>query len=97
MLNELSDELAAHKIEVVGVNFDDDPRTRTLEVAETLGIRFPTLTRAEVARLRVRSPSVMPTTYIMAPGNKIAGSLIGLQTRESILARLTQLGALQAP
>ncbi len=94
MLNALSAELSAHSIEVVGVNFDDSPRVETLEIARNLGIEFPTLTRAELSNLHLRSPDVMPTTYILAPGGKAVVSLIGLQTRDSIVSRLEQLGAL---
>ena len=96
MLNELSRELSAHSVEVVGVDFDDHPRRETLEIAAKLGIEFPTLTREERAALRLRSPDVMPTTYVVAPDRSAVSKLIGLQTRESILARLEELGALEA-
>ncbi|MEM9314083.1 MAG: TlpA disulfide reductase family protein [Pseudomonadota bacterium] len=95
MLNALSEELAAHAIEVVGVNFDDSPRAETLQIAARLGIEFPILSRDELSTLRLRPPDVMPTTYILAPGDETVGSLIGLQTRDAIVARLRQLGALE--
>lgn len=97
MLNALSEELSAHAIEVVGVNFDDSPRAETLQIASRLGIEFPTLSRDERNALRLRPPDVMPTTYILAPGNETVGSLIGLQTRDAIVSRLKQLGALTNP
>ena len=40
MLNILSRELSAQGVAVVGVNFDEDPRTLTLEIAEELEIRI---------------------------------------------------------
>ena len=48
MFNSLSEELADKKISIVGVNFDEDPREITLQIAEELGVSFPTLTMVEV-------------------------------------------------
>ncbi|MDA8961997.1 TlpA family protein disulfide reductase [Congregibacter sp.] len=92
MLNALRAELETSGVQLVGVNFDDDPRDVTLKIAGSLGINFPTLTREEVNEYGMPAPSVMPTTYIVSPANEVADTLIGLQSREQILARLSRLG-----
>lgn len=92
MLNALSAELATNGVQLVGVNFDDDPRDVTLKIAKSLGIDFPTLTREEVSESGMPPPSVMPTTYILSPANAVVGTLIGLQSREQIVEQLSQLG-----
>ena len=98
MLNELSRELAARDVDIVGVNFDDDPRERTLKIAAGLGIEFHTLTSQELARLKLSAPHVMPTTYVVSPGNETVATLVGLQTRAQILDQLLRLGVLnEAP
>ena len=92
MFNSLSEELADKNISIVGVNFDEDPREITLEIAEELGVSFPTLTMAQVEELALRPPDVMPTTYILTPENKVVTKLIGMQKKEDILEELVKLG-----
>ena len=92
MFNSLSEELADKNISIVGVNFDEDPREITLQIAEELGVSFPTLTMVEVEELALRPPDVMPTTYILTPENKVVTKLIGMQKKEDILKELVKLG-----
>ena len=92
MFNSLSEELADKNISIVGVNFDEDPREITLQIAEELGVSFPTLTMAEVEELALRPPDIMPTTYILTPENEVATKLIGMQKKEDILEELVKLG-----
>ena len=92
MFNSLSEELADKNISIVGVNFDEDPREITLEIAEELGVSFPTLTMAQVEELALRPPDVMPTTYILTPENEVVIKLIGMQKKEDILKELVKLG-----
>ena len=92
MFNSLSEELADKNISIVGVNFDEDPREITLQIAEELGVSFPTLTMAEVEKLALRPPDVMPTTYILTPENEVVTKLIGMQKKEDILKELVKLG-----
>ncbi len=92
MFNSLSEELADKNISIVGVNFDEDPREITLEIAEELGVSFPTLTMAQVEELALRPPDVMPTTYILTPENEVVTKLIGMQKKEDILKELVKLG-----
>jgi len=94
MLNALNLELAAEGIAVVGVNFDEDPRALTLEIAEELEIEFPVLTNEEVVRLGLRPPDVLPTTYLLSPAGEAVAKLIGMQTDAEIREQLVIKGAL---
>lgn len=89
--NHLSQTLASLDVVVLGVNFDEDEREKTLQIAEYMGIEFPTLTIEEVETLNLTPPSVLPTTYILAPDNTVKAKLIGAQDRQSILSKLAEL------
>lgn len=97
VLNALSRQLASLGVSVVGVNFDDDPHSVTLEKAQRLGIEFPTLTAEEAAALSLRYPDAMPTTFILNPRNEVVARLVGLQTHDSIMVSLDRLRALDSP
>jgi hypothetical protein len=92
MFNALARELESSNVSIVGINFDEDPRDATLDIAEEMGIKFPTLTLEESASLELRAPDVMPTTYILNPYGEVVAKLIGMQERDDILARLEELG-----
>ncbi len=92
MLNQLSRELQATNVAIVGVNFDEDPREKSLVIASGMGIEFPTLTIENVLAMQLALPDVLPTTYILSPENHVLAKLIGEQTKESLLAKLTSLG-----
>lgn len=92
MLNALSSELDPSTVLVLGVNFDDDPRPETLEIAKRLGILFATLTHEETAGLGLRAPNAMPTTYLVAPSDDVVATLVGLQSRKSVLTLLSKHG-----
>jgi len=90
--NQLSHALASFDVAVLGVNFDEDEREKTLQIAEYMGIEFPTLTIEEVETLNLTPPAVLPTTYILAPDNTVKAKLIGAQDQQSILSKLAELG-----
>ena len=92
MFNALSEELSSSNISIVGVNFDEDPRQTTLQIAEDLGIIFPVLTIEETTKLSLRPPDVLPTTYILSGSNEVLAKLIGQQSRQNILEQLKTLG-----
>ena len=94
-LNVLSKELAAVNVSVVGVNFDDDDRGRTLKLASLMGIEFPTLTLEKVKALKLTPPYVLPTTYILSPDNQVMAKLIGAQDREMIKTKMRELFAME--
>ena len=92
MFNGLFNDLKASNVSIVGINFDEDPRDITLDIAEELGVEFPTLTIEEVEELALRPPDVMPTTYLLSPTNEVVAKLVGMQSREDILNQLAALG-----
>lgn len=67
-LNLLSKELESFDVIVVGVNFDEDAREKTLRIAKRMGIEFPTLTIATVREWQLMAPDVLPTTYYPVSG-----------------------------
>jgi thiol-disulfide isomerase/thioredoxin len=91
MLNKLNETLASTNVTVVGVNFDEDPREKTLAIAKDIGIEFPTLTLEEVTDLELRYPDVLPTTYIISPDNEVVAKMFGEQTYESMQSQLADL------
>lgn len=91
-LNQLSKELESFDVIVVGVNFDEDAREKTLQIAKRMGIEFPTLTIATVKELRLMAPDVLPTTYILSPDNAVKAKLIGAQDRARLKAKLAEIG-----
>jgi len=90
-LNFLSQELAAFNVVVWGVNFDEDAPDVTTEIAERMGIEFPTLSMDKVETLHLVAPSVLPTTYILSPEDEVKAKLIGAQDRHTIKAKLAEL------
>ena len=57
-------------------------------------IKFPVLTNEEVARLGLRPPDVLPTTYLLSPDGEAVAKLIGMQTDAEIREQLLMKGAL---
>jgi thiol-disulfide isomerase/thioredoxin len=93
VLNELQAQFASSGtgVTVVGVDFDQNPRSETIAIAERMGIKFPVLTPDEVSLLALNAPSVLPTTYILSPDDRVVSKLIGEQDRAGLLAQLAQL------
>jgi thiol-disulfide isomerase/thioredoxin len=94
MLNELRKQLSSSNVIVLGVNFDEDPRETTLEIAAAMGIEFPVLTFKQIAQLNLRAPDVLPTTYVLSPTNEVMAKLIGQQTQQDLIGKLVDLGLL---
>lgn len=92
MLNELGAALANSNVVIVGVNFDEDPRELTLEIADEMGIEFTVLSQQEVDLLGLRPPDVLPTTYILSPSSEVMAKLIGMQSEQDILDALALQG-----
>jgi thiol-disulfide isomerase/thioredoxin len=91
-LNHLSRELASINVQVLGVNFDDESAEITRRSARRMKIEFPNLTMAEVDAMGLAAPNVLPTTYILSPDNAVMAKLVGLQTRDSLMTVLADLG-----
>lgn len=92
MFNELSVRLANSQVIIVGVNFDEDPRELTLEIAEEMGIEFTVLSQETVDLLGMKPPDVLPTTYLLSPSNEVMAKLIGMQSEQDILDALSLQG-----
>ena len=90
-LNKLSEELAEFNVQVLGVDFDEHKRDRTLKIAKSMGVKFPTLTLDEVEALALRAPIVLPTTYILDPDSRVVAKLIGAQDSAGLKAQLATL------
>lgn len=97
MFNELSQAFSGSGISIEGVNFDEDPRAVTLQIAQEMGIGFPVLTQEEVEKLGLRPPDVLPTTYILSGSNEVVAKLIGQQTQQDIVEQLIKLGVKDIP
>lgn len=77
---------------ILGVNFDEDPMDVTLKIADEMDIQFTVLSQEEVDSLALKSPDVLPTTYLLSPSNEVVAKLIGQQSKQDILEALTLQG-----
>ena len=92
MFNGLSARLANSNVIIVGVNFDEDPRELTLEIANEMGIEFTVLRQETIDLLEMKPPDVLPTTYLLSPSNEVMAKLIGMQSEQDILEALSLQG-----
>ena len=92
IFNDLNVRLAKSNVRVVGVNFDEDPRELTLEIARDMGIEFSVLSQEEVDLLALKLPDVLPTTYLLSPSNKVVAKLVGQQSEQDIFDALSLRG-----
>ena len=92
MFNDLSARLANSNVIIVGVNFDEDPRELTLEIANEMGIEFTVLRQETIDLLGMKPPDVLPTTYLLSPSNEVMAKLIGMQSEQDILDALSLQG-----
>lgn len=90
-LNALSIERP--DVAVVGINFDGLKGKQLREVSEMMNIRFPVLDGEFATALGAAKPSVLPTTYIIAPNGERSIALQGPQSAESLLAAIDQAQA----
>ncbi len=87
-LNELAREYP--DLAVVGVNFDGAVDEELANQISQLGIAFPVLAEDPAARLGIPRPAVLPTTLILDPQGKLAHTLVGPQTLESLVQAVGQ-------
>ena len=81
-LNQLAQQYP--ELAVVGVNFDGTEGDELARQIAQLGIAFPILAEDPAARLGIPRPAVLPTTLILDPEGKLANTLVGPQTLESL-------------
>jgi thiol-disulfide isomerase/thioredoxin len=71
---------------VFGVNFDSPEVEEQQAQVERMKIEFPVYTHDPAKELGVTKPDVLPTTFIFSPDGKLAATLVGPQTEESLLS-----------
>jgi thiol-disulfide isomerase/thioredoxin len=90
-LNELSKQHAA-ELNLIGVNYDQPEEGEQKRQVEKMKIEFPVLSGEPSVLLGVRIPVVLPTTYVFAPGGKLIATLVGPQTKETLLKAIEPTG-----
>ena len=73
---------------VFGVNFDSPEVEERQGQVEKMKIEFPVYAEEPAGALGITRPEVLPTTFIFSPDGKLAATLIGPQTEESLLAAM---------
>lgn len=86
-LNQLAIDYQ-NRLTLVGVNFDQPVGEEAITQAKRMKITFPVLAGNPAMVLGVKTPEVLPTTYIFKPGGELQATLVGPQTEETILAAL---------
>ncbi len=79
----------SEEIAVIGVNFDGVQAEELLRQQKRLAIQFPVVTMDPAAIFHYSPPEVLPTSYLIDQNQKLVATLVGPQTRQSILALLT--------
>ncbi len=79
------------QVAVVGVNFDGETGDTLRQQVEQLGITFPIVGEEPSAALGVDLPSVLPATFIFDPDGRLAHTLVGPQTLETLAAATGQV------
>jgi len=83
-------------VTVLGVNFDGATGADLAQQEQALGVAFPTLAEDPAAQLGVPRPVVLPTSLVVDPGGRVATTLLGPQTLET-LEQATKGAASAAP
>lgn len=90
-LNELSKQHAG-QLNLIGVNYDQPEEGEQKRQAEKMKIEFPVLSSEPSALLGVKIPDVLPTTYVFSTGGTLVATLVGPQTKETLLQALEPAG-----
>lgn len=80
-LNAMADSGLAR---VVGVDFDGSAGNELKQKIKELGITFPVVKQSPLETLQVGTPQALPATYLITPEGKVAKTLFGPQTKESL-------------
>ena len=96
-LNDLDGDSAGTEpglsVKVLGVNYDGLRDQKLKDVSARMGIEFAVLIEDPGQRWGQQAPTVLPSTYIIAPGGDFVETLVGPQTRAGILSRIETLAA----
>ncbi len=89
-LNQLAQE-AADKVVVVGVNYDNLQGASLRDAVDRFGMGYGALLDDPQPVLAYERPTALPTTILIGPDGAVKATLIGPQTRQTILNRIQQL------
>ena len=73
-------------VAVFGVNFDQPELDVMSEQAKLMNIGFPTYRRDPSSDFGIKTPEVLPTTLVFSPNREMLATLVGPQTKESLLS-----------
>lgn len=73
-------------VSVFGVNFDQPELDVMSEQAKLMNIGFPTYRRDPSSDFGIKTPEVLPTTLVISPNREMLATLVGPQTKESLLS-----------
>ncbi len=73
-------------VSVFGVNFDQPELDVMSEQAKLMNISFPTYRRDPSGDFGIKTPEVLPTTLVFSPNREMLATLVGPQTKESLLS-----------
>ena len=73
-------------VSVFGVNFDQPELDVMSEQAKLMNIGFPTYRRDPSSDFGIKTPEVLPTTLVFSPNREMLATLVGPQTKESLLS-----------
>ena len=73
-------------VAVFGVNFDQPELDVMSEQAKLMTIGFPTYRRDPSSDFGIKTPEVLPTTLVFSPNREMLATLVGPQTKESLLS-----------
>ena len=73
-------------VAVFGVNFDQPELDVMWEQAKLMNIGFPTYRRDPSSDFGIKTPEVLPTTLVFSPNREMLATLVGPQTKESLLS-----------
>ena len=73
-------------VAVFGVNFDQPELDVMSEQAKLMDIGFPTYRRDPSSDFGIKTPEVLPTTLVFSPNREMLATLVGPQTKESLLS-----------
>jgi thiol-disulfide isomerase/thioredoxin len=85
-LNALYGQSEHTPVVVVGVNFDGLEGEALTQLIARMDIRFPVIVGAPRLHWDYPLPTVLPTTVVIGPDGKLAATLVGPQTLDSVRA-----------
>jgi len=86
-LNAFAEEFP-EQLSLWGVNYDEPEGEEQARQVAKMKIAFPVFRDNPSERLEVDVPEVLPTTLIFDPQGALIATLVGPQTRETLLAHL---------